>query len=217
MPWFRKLCNLIYNSVQKLHCDSWKRWKRKTYKILNCFQYIFNIQAIIKDNYIFRLNLIQNIPGPEKMNIWAPERALTVGWQQDRERCEEGSESDSIESIYKKLSTPKVRSKITQNWTKSKIQDQRISLNKLRTQSTQKMSFNLDFYPQLVFAWILELSFRFWTCFPCFSPVSWRFWPDVPHFDPFWFALPQRPDSRGGSRGSSLRGGRPLPSPHNFQ
>ena len=44
-PWFRKLCNLIYNSVQKLHCDSWKRWKRKTYKILNCFQYIFNIQA----------------------------------------------------------------------------------------------------------------------------------------------------------------------------
>jgi len=51
----------------------------------------------------------------------------------DRERCEEGSESDSIESIYKKLSTPK------------------------------------------------------------------------------------RPDSRSGSRGSSLRGGRPLPSPHNFQ
>ena len=33
---------------------------------------------------------------------------LMVGSQQDRERCEEGSESDSIESIYKKLSTPKV-------------------------------------------------------------------------------------------------------------
>ena len=32
--------------------------------------------------------------------------------QQDRERCEEGSESDSIESIYKKLSTPKVSSNL---------------------------------------------------------------------------------------------------------
>jgi len=30
-------------------------------------------------------------------------------------------------------------------------------------------------------------------------------------------STPKRPDSRGGSRGSSLRGGRPVPAPHTLQ
>ena len=81
-----------------------------------------------------------------------------------REHLEEGSESDSIESIYKKLSTPKVS--ITTN----------LNLGCPSVIHTTRPSLPSD-----------------------------------------GDSLLQRTESRPGSRGSSLRGGRPLPSPHDFQ
>ena len=62
--------------------------------------------------YLSKMTWIVYISKISESNVSSWKKLTLVGVQGDRERCEEGSESDSIESIYKKLSTPKVSSNL---------------------------------------------------------------------------------------------------------